>query len=161
MMMRHAGEFPSLSSFCFLFFFGVIRGLPPIVGFIRGNSFPLILVECFPPVVFAFQVFVFLVLRRRLLCFSLLGVMRSVLPPHSLVSPLSGRVSLSVMPEIQRGIQVFASSFLNHKSCSLPLFRPLVEPFGNDASFFVIPEIFNRESKCFQILWTPDRGIQG
>jgi len=26
---------------------------------------------------------------------------------------------------------------------------------------FVIPEIFNRESKSFQILWTPDRGIQG
>ncbi len=25
----------------------------------------------------------------------------------------------------------------------------------------VIPEIFYRESKSFQILWTPDRGIQG
>jgi len=36
----------------------------------------------------------------------------------------------------------------------------LIEPFRGDPSA-VIPEIFYRESRGFQILWTPDRNIQG
>ncbi len=39
---------------------------------------------------------------------------------------------------------------------SLLLFRPLVEPFRNDL-FFVIPEIFYRESKGFK---TMDPGLK-
>ena len=49
--------------------------------------------------------------------------------------------------------------------------KVMIEAFRNDGqrddrgiqgdASFVIPEIFYRESKCFQILWTPDRSIQG
>jgi len=53
-------------------------------GFIRGNSFPLILVDIFPPVFFFFCLSFFVYVVDRLLCFRLFGGYRGF-PPYSLV----------------------------------------------------------------------------
>jgi len=49
-------------------------------GFIRGNSFPLILVDIFPPVFFFFCLSFFVYVVDRLLCFRLFGGYRGFPP---------------------------------------------------------------------------------
>lgn len=60
MTMRHAGEFPSLSSFCFLFFFWGYKGFTPYCRLHKGEFFPPYTGGVFPTSSLCFLGFCFL-----------------------------------------------------------------------------------------------------